>query len=41
VNDGLDVEALSRQYGAMVLRRCRRLLGDPRTLRQALAEIDR
>jgi RNA polymerase sigma-70 factor (ECF subfamily) len=23
----LDVEALSRQYGAMVLRRCRRLLG--------------
>ena len=24
----LDVEALSRQYGAMVLRRCRRLLGD-------------
>lgn len=28
VRDALDVEALSRQYGAMVLRRCRRLLGD-------------
>ncbi len=28
MKDGLDVEALSRQYGAMVLRRCRRLLGD-------------
>jgi RNA polymerase sigma-70 factor, ECF subfamily len=26
VRDALDVEALSRQYGAMVLRRCRRLL---------------
>lgn len=29
VKDGVDVEALSRRYGAMVLRRCRRLLGDP------------
>jgi RNA polymerase sigma-70 factor (ECF subfamily) len=28
VRDALDVEALSRQYGAMVLRRCRRLLAD-------------
>jgi RNA polymerase sigma factor (sigma-70 family) len=28
VRQALDVEALSRQYGAMVLRRCRRLLGD-------------
>lgn len=28
VRDALDVEALSRQYGAMVLRRCRRLLRD-------------
>lgn len=28
VNDALDVEALSDRYGAMVLRRCRRLLGD-------------
>jgi RNA polymerase sigma factor (sigma-70 family) len=27
VGDALDVEALSRRYGAMVLRRCRRLLG--------------
>jgi RNA polymerase sigma-70 factor (ECF subfamily) len=27
VRDGLDVDALSRQYGPMVLRRCRRLLG--------------
>ena len=25
---GVDVEALSRRYGPMVLRRCRRLLGD-------------
>src|SRR5262245_14594746 len=25
---GVDVEDLSRRYGAMVLRRCRRLLGD-------------
>ena len=28
VGDALDVEALSLQYGAMVLRRCRRLLRD-------------
>lgn len=28
VKDAPDVEALSRQYGPMVLRRCRRLLGD-------------
>lgn len=28
VNDALDVEALSDRYGAMVLRRCRRLLGN-------------
>ena len=28
VNDAADVEALSRRYGPMVLRRCRRLLGD-------------
>ena len=28
VRDALDVEALSHKYGAMVLRRCRRLLGD-------------
>jgi RNA polymerase sigma-70 factor (ECF subfamily) len=28
VSDALDVEALSRRYGAMVLRRCRRLLGN-------------
>jgi RNA polymerase sigma-70 factor, ECF subfamily len=28
VTDTPDVEALSRRYGAMVLRRCRRLLGD-------------
>ena len=28
VRDTPDVEALSRQYGPMVLRRCRRLLGD-------------
>ena len=28
VRDALDIEALSHQYGAMVLRRCRRLLGD-------------
>jgi RNA polymerase sigma-70 factor (ECF subfamily) len=28
VKEALDVEALSRRYGAMVLRRCRRLLGD-------------
>lgn len=28
VSDAVDVEALSRRYGAMVLRRCRRLLRD-------------
>jgi RNA polymerase sigma-70 factor (ECF subfamily) len=28
VGDALDVEALSHRYGAMVLRRCRRLLGN-------------
>jgi RNA polymerase sigma factor (sigma-70 family) len=28
VRDALDIEALSHHYGAMVLRRCRRLLGD-------------
>ena len=28
MEDALDVEALSRRYGAMVLRRCRRLLGN-------------
>jgi len=28
MNDQLDVEGLSRRYGPMVLRRCRRLLGD-------------
>ena len=28
VNDALDVEALSVRYGGMVLRRCRRLLGN-------------
>ena len=28
MRDALDVEALSHRYGAMVLRRCRRLLGD-------------
>ena len=28
VRDALDVEALSHRYGAMVLRRCRRLLRD-------------
>jgi len=28
VSDGLDVEQLSRRYGPMVLRRCRRLLRD-------------
>lgn len=28
MRDTPDVEALSRQYGPMVLRRCRRLLGD-------------
>jgi RNA polymerase sigma-70 factor, ECF subfamily len=28
VRDALDVEALSRRYGPMVLRRCRRLLGN-------------
>lgn len=28
MRQALDVEALSRQYGAMVLRRCRRLLGN-------------
>ena len=28
MSDALDVEALSRQYGPMVLRRCRRLLGN-------------
>ena len=28
VGDALDVEALSRRYGPMVLRRCRRLLHD-------------
>jgi len=28
LRDSLDVEALSHRYGAMVLRRCRRLLGD-------------
>ena len=28
VRDALDVEALSRRYGAMVIRRCRRLLGN-------------
>jgi RNA polymerase sigma-70 factor (ECF subfamily) len=28
VSDALDVDALCRQYGAMVLRRCRRLLAD-------------
>lgn len=28
VRDALDIDALSRQYGAMVLRRCRRLLSD-------------
>jgi RNA polymerase sigma-70 factor (ECF subfamily) len=28
VNDALDVEALCHRYGAMVLRRCRRLLRD-------------
>lgn len=28
VRHALDIEALSHRYGAMVLRRCRRLLGD-------------
>jgi RNA polymerase sigma-70 factor (ECF subfamily) len=28
VRDALDIDALCRQYGAMVLRRCRRLLSD-------------
>ena len=28
MRDALDIDALSRQYGAMVLRRCRRLLSD-------------
>jgi RNA polymerase sigma-70 factor (ECF subfamily) len=28
VRDALDIDALSRQYGAMVLRRCRRLLSN-------------
>ena len=35
----LDVEALSRRYGPMVLRRCRRLLGDEQEALDACQDV--
>jgi RNA polymerase sigma-70 factor (ECF subfamily) len=35
----LDVEALSRRYGPMVLRRCRRLLGDEESALDACQDV--
>jgi len=39
VTDELDVGALSRRYGPMVLRRCRRLLRDDDDARDACQEV--
>lgn len=39
MTDALDVEALSRRYGAMVLRRCRRLLGNDDEARDACQDV--
>ena len=39
VRDAVDVEALSRQYGAMVLRRCRRLLNDEQEALDASQDV--
>jgi DNA-directed RNA polymerase specialized sigma24 family protein len=35
----IDVEALSRRYGPMVLRRCRRLLGDEQEALDACQDV--
>lgn len=39
MTDELDVDALSRRYGPMVLRRCRRLLGDDDDALDACQEV--
>ncbi len=39
MTEELDVEALSRRYGPMVLRRCRRLLGDEDDALDACQEV--
>jgi RNA polymerase sigma-70 factor (ECF subfamily) len=39
MTEDLDVEALSRRYGPMVLRRCRRLLGDEDDALDACQEV--
>jgi RNA polymerase sigma factor (sigma-70 family) len=39
VGEALDVEALSLRYGAMVLRRCRRLLRDEDEARDACQDV--
>jgi RNA polymerase sigma factor (sigma-70 family) len=36
---GIDVEALYRRYGPMVVRRCRRLLGDPDAAEDAMHDV--
>jgi RNA polymerase sigma-70 factor (ECF subfamily) len=36
---GVDAESLYRRYGAMVLRRCRRLLGDEESARDAMHDV--
>ena len=39
MSDGPDVEALSHRYGPMVLRRCRRLLGNEDDARDACQDV--
>lgn len=39
MSDGPDVEALCNRYGPMVLRRCRRLLGDEDAARDACQDV--
>jgi RNA polymerase sigma factor (sigma-70 family) len=36
---GIDVEMLYRRYGPMVVRRCRRLLGDPDAAEDAMHDV--
>ncbi len=36
---GIDVESLYRRYGPMVLRRCRKLLGDPEAAEDAMHDV--
>lgn len=36
---GIDVDALYRRYGPMVVRRCRRLLGDPDAAEDAMHDV--